>query len=49
MRTRKIHIPLFPMIPLVPLALMGGSLAIAIRALVRVRRLENAIAPTGMP
>ena len=34
----------FPFIPLVPMALMTGSLATAIRALVRVRRLEHRLA-----
>jgi hypothetical protein len=41
---RTARIPLFPFIPIVPLALMIGSLATAVRALVRVRRLEHRLA-----
>jgi hypothetical protein len=43
MRKTVKAIPLFPLIPLVPAVLMVGSLIIAIRALVRVRRLERRI------
>ncbi len=35
------NVPLFPVIPLVPIALMVGSLVIAFRALAGVRRLER--------
>ena len=38
------RIPFFPLIPVVPIALMAGSLATAIRALLRVRRLEQRFA-----
>jgi hypothetical protein len=34
-------VPFFPLIPLVPAALLAGSLATAIRALVRVKNLER--------
>jgi hypothetical protein len=44
MRIKSVRdVPLFPLIPIVPLVLMVGSLAIAIRALVQVRRLERRI------
>jgi hypothetical protein len=36
--------PFFPVIPFVPAALVLGSLVTAIRALVRVRRLERRVA-----
>jgi hypothetical protein len=35
------RVPFFPLIPLVPAALLAGSLVTSIRALVRVRRLEQ--------
>lgn len=35
------RIPFFPIIPLVPIALVVGSLATAVQALVRVRRIER--------
>ena len=35
------RVPYFPFIPAVPIALVAGSLFAAIRALVRVRRLER--------
>lgn len=45
MRTRSIKdVPGFPLIPFVPLALLAASLTTAIRALVRVRRLEQRFA-----
>jgi hypothetical protein len=46
MRSRKAikHIPLFPLIPIVPAALLVGSLATAIGALVKVRILERRFA-----
>lgn len=37
------RVPLFPLIPLVPMMVVG-SLVTAIRALVRVRRLERQVA-----
>jgi hypothetical protein len=42
--SKKVRIPFFPFIPLVPMALFAGSLVTAIRALVRVRRLERRLA-----
>ncbi len=46
MRARKNlnRIPLFPLIPLVPAALLVGSLATAIGALVRVSKLQRQFA-----
>lgn len=42
MRAKSVrNVPLFPLIPIVPMVLIIGSLTIAIRALVRVRRLER--------
>jgi len=38
------RVPYFPFIPAVPIALVAGSLFTAIRALVRVRRLERRLA-----
>jgi hypothetical protein len=38
---RETKVRLFPFIPLVPMALMIGSLVTAIRALARVRKLER--------
>ena len=38
------RVPLFPFIPFVPIALFAGSMITAIRALVRVRRLERRLA-----
>jgi hypothetical protein len=35
------RLPLFPFVPLVPIALVVGSLVTAVRALVCVRRLER--------
>ena len=35
------RVPYFPFIPAVPIALVAGSLFAAIRALVRMRRLEQ--------
>ncbi|HTB61598.1 MAG TPA: hypothetical protein VLC06_27230 [Polyangia bacterium] len=40
--TRKVS--LFPWIPLVPMTLMVGSFVTAVRALLRVRRLEHRLA-----
>ena len=42
------HVPLFPLIPLVPIAMMAGALTTAIRALLRVRRLERQIAASAV-
>jgi hypothetical protein len=39
------NVPFFPAIPLVPAALLVGSLVTAISALVRVRRLERQMMP----
>jgi hypothetical protein len=39
-------VPLFPVIPFVPLALFLGAWVTSIRALVRVRRLERRLAET---
>jgi hypothetical protein len=47
MRSRKTiarKVPFFPFVPLVPAALLVGSLATAIRALVRVKKLERQFA-----
>jgi hypothetical protein len=46
MRSRKFrrHVPFFPLIPIVPAALLFGSLAAAIGALVRVKNLERRFA-----
>jgi|SwirhirootsSR3_FD_contig_41_13423186_length_628_multi_7_in_0_out_0_2 hypothetical protein len=46
MRSRKSikNIPLFPFIPIVPAALLVGSLATAIGALLRVKNLERRFA-----
>ena len=38
------RLALFPMISLLPLALVAGALAIALEALLRVRRLERRVA-----
>jgi hypothetical protein len=43
MRKSVKAIPLFPLVPLVPALLLVGSFVIAIRALVRVRRLERRV------
>jgi hypothetical protein len=43
-RLRRQDIPFFPIVPLVPAALLIGSLATAIGALVRVRKLERRLA-----
>jgi hypothetical protein len=37
-------VPFFPLIPVVPVALLVGSFVAALRALVRVRRIERWIA-----
>jgi hypothetical protein len=42
------RVPIFPLIPLVPMVVIG-SLVTAIRALVRVRRLEQKVAGGGAP
>ncbi|HEY6476198.1 MAG TPA: hypothetical protein VI456_06415 [Polyangia bacterium] len=42
--SKKVRVPLFPLIPLVPMALFVGSFVTAIRALMRVRRLERRLA-----
>jgi hypothetical protein len=43
-RTNAIrNVPLFPLIPLVPAAIVSASLVIAVRALLRVRRLERQV------
>ena len=42
--SKKVRVPLFPFIPLVPMALFVGSFVTAMRALVRVRRLERRLA-----
>lgn len=42
--SKKVKVPLFPFVPLVPMALFIGSLVTSIRALVRVRRLERRLA-----
>jgi hypothetical protein len=55
MRTRKLikglvlfkllrRLPGFPLIPAVPAALLFGAFAAALRALIRVRRLERRVA-----
>jgi hypothetical protein len=44
MRKARHRIPFFPLIPLVPAALLAGSLATAIRALARVKNLERRFA-----
>jgi hypothetical protein len=45
MRRKAIkRLPFFPLIPAVPIALIAASLATAIRALVRVSRLEQRVA-----
>jgi hypothetical protein len=49
MRKKMKDVPLFPLIPLVPAALLVGSLVTSIRALTCVRRLERQLgerAPT---
>jgi hypothetical protein len=38
------HLPFFPAIPLVPIALVIGSVTVSILALQRVRRLERRLA-----
>ena len=43
MRKSVKAIPSFPLVPIVPAVLLVGSFVIAIRALVRVRRLERRI------
>jgi len=40
------RLPGFPLIPLVPAALLFGSFATALRALFRVRRLERRVVTT---
>lgn len=42
--SKKVKVPLFPLIPLVPMALFVGTFVTAIRALVRVRRIERRLA-----
>jgi len=42
--TRIKNVPLFPIVPFVPAALLIASLALAIRAFQRVRRLERRLA-----
>jgi hypothetical protein len=42
--SKKVRVPLFPFIPLVPMALFVGTFVTAIRALVRVRRIERRLA-----
>jgi hypothetical protein len=37
-------VPLFPVIPILPTALVVGSLFVSIRALMRVKRLEKRLA-----
>lgn len=37
-------VPLFPVIPILPTALLVGSLYVSIRALIRVKRLERRLA-----
>jgi hypothetical protein len=46
MRARRIikKVPFFPLIPIVPAALLVGSLVTSIRALVSVRQLERKMA-----
>lgn len=40
------RVPGFPLIPVVPAALLFGAFATAVRALLRVRRLERQVATT---
>jgi len=40
-------LPFFPLIPLGPAALLIGSLVASLRALVRVKRLEQRVASTA--
>jgi hypothetical protein len=40
-RMRMRNVPLFPLIPLLPGALLVGAFVTAVRALVRVKRLER--------
>jgi hypothetical protein len=42
--SKKVKVPFFPLVPLVPLALFVGSFVTAVRALARVRRLERRLA-----
>jgi hypothetical protein len=42
--SKKVRVPFFPLIPLVPMALFVGTFVTAIRALVRVRRIERRLA-----
>jgi hypothetical protein len=44
MKTAKMAWRYFPLIPLVPMALLGASLAFSLRAFRRVRRLEHQLA-----
>ena len=46
-RTVK-DVPFFPLIPFVPVALLAVSLATSIRALARVRRLEQRVGANGI-
>ena len=46
-RLRKLRrLPLFPLVPLLPAALFISSFVTSLRALVRVRRLEQRLAAT---
>jgi hypothetical protein len=42
--SKKVNVPLFPFIPLLPMALFVGAFVTSIRALMRVRRLERRLA-----
>ena len=44
MKTARMAWHYFPLIPLVPMALLGASLAFSIRAFRRVRQLEHRLA-----
>jgi hypothetical protein len=48
-RKRVKDVPFFPLIPIVPAALLVGSLATAVRALIRVRRLESRLPSEAVP
>ena len=42
--SKKVRVPLFPLIPLLPMALFVGTFVTSVRALLRVRRLERRLA-----
>ncbi|HLK92277.1 MAG TPA: hypothetical protein VKZ18_20450 [Polyangia bacterium] len=42
--SKKVKVPFFPLVPLVPMALFIGTFVTSVRALLRVRRLERRLA-----